>query len=270
MTVLDIGAKSAKSLEPMAEMLRRVFEDSARATINQLPAPPRPPGQPPRAAGGASGRRGRTAGLEASLNLLNQRSVDWLRRYQLDLISPVSIDRLGQDIRIVSGTLDGIRQVIVDAFEGGGHPFEQARTIRKMIGINARQARALGNFRRKLMGDGVRPAVVEKRVDAYYTRLLNARAKTIARTETIRASNAGQQEAWDQAAEQGLLDRATIRRKWIVTPDDRLCPICRAIPKLNEGGVALGEPFRTDVGPRIAPPAHPQCRCATGLMRPRA
>jgi hypothetical protein len=49
------------------------------------------------------------------------------------------------------------------------------------------------------------------------------RAELIARTETMRASNEGQQEAWDQAVEEGLLT-GNEQQEWIVTPDDRLCP----------------------------------------------
>ncbi len=242
LNTLGIGEMFGAFLEPMAEVLQNIFRDSARATLIE-------------------------AGFEASLDLLNPRSVDFLRRYQLDLISPVSVNRLGQDVRIVPATIDGIREVIVNAFERGGHPWVQARTIRDLIGLNARQARALEHFRRLQEDEGVRADVIQRRVDAYYRRLLNARARTIARTETIRASNAGQQEAWQQAAEQGLIDATTARRKWIVTPDDRLCPICRAIPGMNPQGAALGAPFRTPIGPRVAPPAHPNCRCATGLMR---
>jgi hypothetical protein len=41
----------------------------------------------------------------------------------------------------------------------------------------------------------------------------------------MRASNEGQQEAWDQAVEEGLLT-GNEQQEWIVTPDDRLCPEC--------------------------------------------
>ncbi len=245
---LRVAAEFGRLLIPMGAVLRRVFEDSARATLED-------------------------AGIEASLNLLNQRSVEWLRRYEFDLISPVSVNRLGQNVRVVPATIEGIREVIVDAFERGGHPFEQARRIRNHIGLNARQARALMNFRQMLEEEGVAPARVVQRTDAYYTRLLNARARTIARTESIRASNAGQDEAWRQAQEQDLLDPDRVRRKWIVTRDDRLCPICRSIPVQNPNGVRFNELFRIDprfgLPPVMHPPAHPNCRCAMGLMRAR-
>lgn len=87
------------------------------------------------------------------------------------------------------------------------------------------------------------------------------RAETIARTETMRASNQGQLEAWDQATEKGLLT-GTESLEWITTPDDRLCPICEPL----DGETApRGGTFEVE-GDRItAPPAHPRCRCTVGL-----
>jgi SPP1 gp7 family putative phage head morphogenesis protein len=87
------------------------------------------------------------------------------------------------------------------------------------------------------------------------------RAENIARTETMRASNEGQLEAWDQATDAGLLT-GTEEKEWIVTPDDRLCPICEPM----EGETAaLNEDFDVDGDKIDAPPAHPRCRCTVGL-----
>jgi len=87
------------------------------------------------------------------------------------------------------------------------------------------------------------------------------RAELIARTETIRASNAGQQLAWEQATEEGLLT-GNESQEWITTPDDRLCPICEPMDGVT---VPLGESFDV-AGDRIeGPPAHPNCRCTVGL-----
>ena len=88
-----------------------------------------------------------------------------------------------------------------------------------------------------------------------------ARAEVIARTEVMRASNEGQLEAWDQATEAGLLT-GTEMKEWIVTPDDRLCPICEPMDGKN---VALDEDFDVDGDQVDGPPAHPNCRCTLGL-----
>ncbi len=87
------------------------------------------------------------------------------------------------------------------------------------------------------------------------------RADIIARTETMRASNEGQLEAWDQATEAGLLTGQE-QIEWITTPDDRLCPICEP---LDGETIPMGGEFDVDGDKISAPPAHPRCRCTVGL-----
>lgn len=87
------------------------------------------------------------------------------------------------------------------------------------------------------------------------------RAELIARTETMRASNEGQQEAWDQAAEAGLLT-GNEEQEWIVTPDDRLCPECEPFDTVT---AELGGTFEAEGVTSDGPPLHPRCRCTLGL-----
>jgi hypothetical protein len=88
------------------------------------------------------------------------------------------------------------------------------------------------------------------------------RAEVIARTETMTAANAGQQEAWEQAVADGLLTGQE-NRVWIVTPDDRLCPICAPMEDVEAG---MNEEFNVDGDQVSEPPAHPRCRCTLGLV----
>lgn len=242
--VINVPGTMENQADGLLSRLRTVIQNAANSTIGQLP---------------------KEAATAISFDLLNPRTVQFLRDYRFDLISPVSINRSGQNVGVTQTTLEGIREIIVDAFERGGHPRQQARRIREQIGLSARQAKALQNHRAMLVEEGVKPATIDKRIQKLYDRMLRQRATNIARTETIRAASAGQNAVWDQAAEQGLLDRQTVRRGWVVTPDDRLCPICEAIPEMNPEGVPLGTPFNSTVGPVMHPPAHPQCRCATAL-----
>jgi SPP1 gp7 family putative phage head morphogenesis protein len=87
------------------------------------------------------------------------------------------------------------------------------------------------------------------------------RAELIARTESMRAANEGQQQLWDQAVEAGVLT-GTEKQEWITTPDDRLCPICEP---LDGQQVGLDEMFDADGEEIEGPPAHPNCRCTVGL-----
>jgi len=77
------------------------------------------------------------------------------------------------------------------------------------------------------------------------------RAQMIARTETIRSSNAGCEEAWKQAGIQ--------KKQWYAAIDGRQCPECEALheySKLNP--VIMGGNFQADLP---YPPLHPNCRC---------
>lgn len=84
-----------------------------------------------------------------------------------------------------------------------------------------------------------------------------ARAEMIARTESMRAANAGQRESWDQAVEKGLLP-ADIKREWIATSD--ACPFCVA---LDGKTASLSGEYPNDGGE--GPPLHPDCRCTEGI-----
>lgn len=85
------------------------------------------------------------------------------------------------------------------------------------------------------------------------------RAETIARTESMTAVHQGQREAWSQAIDDGLLPE-DVKRVWIVTDDDKLCPICAPLDGETAG---IDENFVEDID---GPPAHPNCRCTEGLL----
>ncbi len=221
--------------------------------------------------------------LAMRFDAINPHTVQAVRNYGFNMIRQVTED-----------TRDGIRAIVSNAMEFGGHPSEQARQIRSLIGLTDQQAGWVSSFRQALetgdrgaldrvlrdrrfdstldrtLGadaiDDLAPEQIERMVDRYASRLLDYRATTIARTETINAARIGTQGAWTQATENGLLDRATVRQGWMVTPDDRLCIYCAAVPLLNPDGVRLGEQFITPLGPVDGPGLHPQCRCIVYLL----
>lgn len=158
-----------------------------------------------------------------------------------------------------------LRQAVVRAFEEGMPPRVLARDLRQLVGLTRQQATAVVNFRIELTTKGVTEEFIARRVERYAARLLRVRTEMIARTETIRASVEGQMEGWRQSREAGRLSRRLVK-EWIVTPDDRLCPICAP---LDEVQVDVDGMFDTSIGRVPGPPAHPQCRCAIGLNPPR-
>lgn len=193
--------------------------------------------------------------LSMRFDMANPRVADFVRQYDFGLIRQVSQE-----------TRDAIRGVVLDAMQFGGHPREQARQIREMIGLTTRQSQAVINYRSALEEEE-RPAdQIERMTAKYRQKMLRLRAENIARTETLRAANAGQDLAWRQAADGGLLNSSSLRIGWLVTPDDRLCEFCEAVPDLNPDGIKLGESFDTDFGPVQYPPLHPQCRCTRYIL----
>lgn len=219
-----------------------------------------------------------TAGKASALGLAGSHALIASTGFRFDLTNPNSIEFLNKyTFPMLKGldaqTVEGVRLTVRNAFERGGHPFDQAIQIRDLIGLTPRQATAASNYRTALEAtEGVTASAVERRTAAYADRLLLQRAETIARTETIRAANLGQLESWNQAIAQDLLP-ADVKIAWIVTPDDLLCPICDS---LDGQEVTINEEFATSValteeGARKffgaqTPPIHPSCRCAIGIV----
>ena len=111
---------------------------------------------------------------------------------------------------------------------------------------------------------------VKKKTEAYAEKLRRARARTIARTEIIRAAEEGRQQSWEQAANKGLIDKNKATKTWSASPMD-VCQICS---KLQGKTVPLMGKFSTGIGEVKTPPAHPNCRCTmrlnTGKQSPRS
>lgn len=117
-------------------------------------------------------------------------------------------------------TKDDIRAALVKSFEGGG-----------------------------------KRALIRDILDAVGDR---DRAELIARSESMRASSAGQRFAWKQAVRQGLLSTKE-QKTWIAT--DGCCDEC---DELDGEVVDLDEQFSGDG--EDGPPLHPRCRCSQGLV----
>ena len=146
-----------------------------------------------------------------------------------------------------------------------------AEKIRQHIGLNDRQSIALDNYNKSLAQSVLEGIVDPDRAaelhERYQQRLLAWRADTIARNESMTASNLGQRALWDQAVESGLMDPQYVRRRPLITGDSRVCSTCAVVPFMNPYGVKLDEPFKTPIGPKMDPPFHgPNCRCTVALI----
>lgn len=190
--------------------------------------------------------------LHADLSDANQEAAAWALQHVLE----------GRD-NFTTAQRDNIREVISQANIEGMSPDEVADYIVMMVGLRADQVRAVGNFRQRLRDDGIAEERVRARGAKYADAQRRSRAQTIARTELIAAANGGQQGLWDRAIRQGALKPEAVRKIWIVTPDERLCPQCE--PLGYQHPVPISQPF-THEGV-MHPPLHPNCRCAMGLVK---
>lgn len=194
-------------------------------------------------------------------------------------------------VQVTDATKEAIRIITAAGADLGLTVDQQARAIREFVGLPPNWVRAPLNMERELRAgstsvlrrrwSAVDKAKIRSRIkkgtvdDAFvsqmrkrYTEsLINRRSLNIARTETLRASHAGQREAWRQAVTEKVLPQ-TARRFWIVTPDDRLRDTHAAVPEMNPEGVGLDDAFETPLGPSLGPPLEVNCRCGEGLQFP--
>jgi hypothetical protein len=189
-------------------------------------------------------------------------------------------------------TIEGARQALLreDA---------TAEQLVSKIGLTPRQEQAVENYRRMLEdGDrdafrrdlrdrrfdaSVRRAVdgeqlsqdkIDRMVERYRERYKKHRAQTIARTESIRAVHAGQQNEIEDLIQRGEINPREVRLYWRHQNDSRVRDSHLAIPRQNPEGVAPGQAFQSPQGPirypgdPLTPPSnHVNCRC---LIIPRA
>jgi hypothetical protein len=204
--------------------------------------------------------------------------------------------------QFVQGVTDDVkamlRTALTDSLSRGQGAKAAARGVRDMIGLTDTQAQWAINLRRKLESDPkglltefaadgyklrdkrldgiVRRAVkadqpiaavdIDKIVTAYQNRAIRWRALNIARTETLRAVQAGNFEAYQQAVDSGKVAAQSVRKVWNSAHDNRVRQTHRA---LNGESAGINESFVSPSGARLRYPLDPlapleetiNCRC---------
>lgn len=202
---------------------------------------------------GRAGASGLPRGVTSALTLTNEEAVLWAKARAAELVREIS-----------TATRNTLRELATQGIRDGIAPRTTAIRMRSHIGLTQRMSDALLK----------RPAAQHA---AYRAFLIRWRAETIARTETIRAANMGQQFVWREAARQGLFNPSLSQRVWIVTPDDRLCPFCAPMADqlvgfeddFRSGEIVTSRGVRS-LGSVLTPPLHPRCRCAIALRPVRS
>jgi SPP1 gp7 family putative phage head morphogenesis protein len=109
--------------------------------------------------------------------------------------------------------------------------------------------------------EGLSINAITEKINEYFNFADEVRAERIARTETIRTSNAGMVSAWNQS---GIVSG----KEWYTAQDERTCEACAEMDgqttELNEAYFYEGDEFMgmaidfRDIG---EPPLHANCRC---------
>ena len=194
-------------------------------------------------------------GIPISFDQVNPAAVEWVTAHAAELVTQ----------NIIPSTQEAIRAILVRSFEEGETTADAARLIREHIGILPRHAAAVEKYRQSMIAFFTEKGIPSALADAnnlamgYARKLLNYRAKSIARTETIRAANEGQQFLWNQAIGKDVIRENEWEREWIADESERTCPTCSA---LHGTRAPMRGPFE---GGFMMPPAHPMCRCSIGL-----
>ena len=201
-------------------------------------------------------------------------------------------DLTTEQLRIISNMSgvqsDAIRSAIIDGMNRRLPPVSIARQFRDSIGMTARMQGTVQNYRRLLeegSNEALRRTLRDHRFDPtirtanrlkeplskqsidlmvrrYGERLIKSRAETIAQTETLRAVNLGNHEAYEQAISDGVLDRDQLVRTWVTRDDEDVRDSHAA---LNGEQRAVDEDFKPGLrfpgDPRAEAKETINCRC---------
>lgn len=229
-----------------ADLIRPVFRQTLIAGANAAPIPAPPPATMVAADPAPT--------MNLRFDVTNPQALTWLQNYTIKLAADAS-----------GSTSQAVNDVLQEGFAKQIDVRDLATTIEGIAGLTPTQAGWVTSMQSNLIAQGLTSADATRQATKYGDRLRKQRAETIARTEVIRASNMGQQMLWQQGMSQGLLDERRVQRRWIITPDDRLCPNCRLMTG-DRALTAFTTPFDTPLGPYMVPPMHPRCRCAVSLV----
>lgn len=192
-------------------------------------------------------------GIHSSFTLINPHAVTYAQQATLDIVQPFK-----------EQAKETIRTYLAKATSGETTASGAAKDIRDLIGLDPNRVRRADNFWQSLVEQGVSDKDIQRRVGRFMDALLRERAETIARNEIHKAAGAGQQAAWESAAQQGLLDRTEYSKVWITTWDEALCDLCEP---MDGQSVGMDESFDTPNGPQDWPDMHVNCRCTAVLVK---
>lgn len=217
----------------------------------------------------------------------NQQAVDAMR-----------IELLGRIVEITDEQRQAILAALRNGIEDGINPVQMAKAFKSAIGLTAYQTQIVDNYRTalenvgtddqeraKILGRALRdkrfdssvlramnadqplsPDAIDTMVDRYTSRFVDYRARTIARTEALGATNKAEADVWQSSIDNGTIDQSKITQTWLTAGDARV----RDSHADMEGQTqAWGDPFTSGLGNDLMYPGDQgapgedviQCRC---------
>lgn len=200
--------------------------------------------------------------VERMFKFIDQRATNYARTRAGQLVTAIdSSNRLA------------IREVITQAFTTPRTVDATARSLRNIVGLHPRWARAVERFSdtnfRRLVRDGMSTEQAQQTADTmtekYRRKLIRRRAEMIARTEIQQAQNFGREASWEASNRAGLVDARSMK-EWTTAPmGSRYGPPCPECTDLRGTRVPWNGTFANG---RSMPPAHPNCRCTAVMIPP--
>lgn len=192
---------------------------------------------------------------DADFSLDNQFARKWIDTYPLDLITNIG-----------DTTRDAIQGVLEEGYVTGLSPDQQASLMKDFIGLTPRDAAAVGSMAESMVEGDYSDEEIDAQCGAYADRMLEQRAMTIARTESLRAANQGELAGWQDAQDRGILDDQAQKMWYTIAEGNGACRVCE--DELSDQTVDMQESFSCSLGDIDCPPAHPNCHCRMRVVVP--
>lgn len=167
--------------------------------------------------------------------------------------------------QMITNDARAARKVVARDIRDGVIQREQAdKFLKKYLGLNAMQIRAVDNFEVALARQGYNKRDRTRLINERIANMRVQRAQVIADVERMRAVNLGQQFAWEHMVENGQMDEGQ-RKMWIANGDELTCDECYL---MNGRITNVLRSWNTNTRHEIVktPPMHPRCRCLIQLV----
>lgn len=176
-------------------------------------------------------------GINLSFNQTNHRAVQVMQAAHLRLVRDITNEQRSS-----------LREALIDNIARGINPNNMANVVRNSIGLTTKQVQAVNRYRsllesnsreslsRELRDRRFDPTVdnaistrtllstsqIDRMVERYAERQLDYRARTVARTEALRAVHLGSDAMFEQAVESGDLTIDEMESTWWTAADEKV------------------------------------------------